>query len=143
MMGHIVSTSTMGPKQQRHEASHAITTWTLQKGKPKRMSLVQIADNGFTEAEIRRAGRIVLLDHLWEKAMEPLDGDGGFPCKRYEFMPEVCTCIGTTPKGSRCLFENPPSSVADSPLPTRASQKGKKLNCLMLTFQNVDQSGKH
>lgn len=103
----------------------------------------QIADNGFTEAEIRRAGRIVLLDHLWAKAMESLDGgDGGFSCKRYEFMTEVCTCIGTTRKDSRCLFENPPSSVADSPLTTRASQKGKKMNCLMLPFQNVDHSGK-
>lgn len=107
------------------------------------MSLVQIANNGFMEAEIRRAGRIVVLDHLWAKAMESLHGgDGGFLCKIYECTTEVYTCIGATPKGSRCLSENLPSPVADFPLTTRACQKEKKPNCLMLPFQNVEQSGK-
>lgn len=104
------------------KASHAIATWALQKRKPNIMSHVQIADNDITEPEIRRVGRIVLLDHFWARAIESLDGvDGGFLSRKYEFMTVVCACISTTPKDSRCLLENP--SVTDFPLTTRASQK--------------------
>lgn len=45
--------------------------------------------------------------------------------------------MGTTPKDSKCLFENPPSSIADPPLTTKASQKESKLIYQMLPFQNV------
>lgn len=99
------------------KAFHTITTWTLQKWKPKMMSRVQIVDNDIIEAVIRRVGRTVLLDHFWAKAIESLDGgDGVFLCRKYVFMTVVYACIGTTPKDSRCLSKThlPQSQISHS-----------------------------